>query len=235
MNFWPELAEKKLETVHLPLGHVEYDKAYHLQVRLHELRCEGRIADTVITVEHEPVFTIGRSGSASNVLVPPEVLRHEGISVYEIERGGDITYHGPGQLVVYPIIDLRSQGRDLKRYIRNLEQSVIAFLAKAGIIAERRAGFPGVWVGARKIAAIGVYVKHWITLHGLALNVDINKCHFGMINPCGMNIEVVSLNELTREEYSLAEVRTGILSEMEQLFGWRFVEGDVQQYWERDW
>ncbi len=235
MNSWLELAEKKLEAVHLPLGRAEYARTYHLQTRLHELHCQGKIADTVITVEHEPVFTIGRSGSASNVLVPLEVLEHEGISVYEIERGGNITYHGPGQLVVYPIIDLRSQGRDLKRYIRNLEQSVIGFLAKVGIMAERRAGFPGVWVGTRKIASIGVYVKHWITRHGLALNVDINKCHFGMINPCGMNIEVVSLNELTKEKYPLTKVRAGILSEMEQLFGWRFVEGDAQQYWKEDW
>jgi lipoate-protein ligase B len=102
-------------------------------------------------------------------------------------------------------------------------------------MAERRAGFPGVWVGSRKIASIGVYVKRWITRHGLALNVDVNKCHFGMINPCGMNIEVVSLNELTEEKYSLAKVRAGILSQMEQLFGWRLVEGDAQQYWEKDW
>ncbi len=235
MSSWLELVENKLEAVHLPLGRVEYVRTYHLQARLHELRCQGKIADTVITVEHEPVFTIGRSGSASNVLVPPKVLQHEGISVYDTERGGNITYHGPGQLVVYPIIDLRSQGCDLKRYIRNLEQSVIGFLARLGIVAERRAGFPGVWVGSRKIASVGVYVKRWITRHGLALNVDVNKCHFGMINPCGMNIEVVSLNELTEEKYSLAKVRAGILSQMEQLFGWRFVEGDAQQYWEKDW
>jgi lipoate-protein ligase B len=188
------------------------------------------IPDTILTAEHNPVFTIGRSGSAKNILVPEQVLKDAGISVHRIERGGDITYHGPGQLVVYPIVDLRVHGRDLKRYISNLEQAAINFLEKVGVKAGRRAGFPGVWIDSRKIASVGVYVKHWVTKHGLAMNVDIDKAHFGMINPCGLDIEVISLADLVPECPSMEEVTTGLLAELGMLCGWRLTVGDPQEY-----
>ncbi len=230
MSSWLRSTDTRTVT-HLPLGRADYASVYLLQRQLHDLRVAGKIRDTVITVEHDPVFTIGRSGSAANILVPPEVLEKEGITVYEIERGGDITYHGPGQLVVYPIIDLRDQGRDLRRYVRNLEQGVIDLLAEFGIEGMRRSGFPGVWVGARKIASVGVYVKHWVTRHGLAFNVAVNRTHFGMINPCGLPIEVTSLDALTGESYPLEEIARRLLSKMEPLFDWRFVEEDPGPYW----
>ncbi len=231
MSSWLKSTDAHIAT-HLPLGRADYASVYLLQRELHELRVAGKITDTVITVEHEPVFTIGRSGSTENILVPPEILEQEGIKVYEIERGGDITYHGPGQLVVYPIIDLRAHGRDLHRYIRNLEQVVINLLVDFGVDAVRRPGFPGVWVGARKIASIGVYVKHWVTRHGLALNVAVNKEHFGMINPCGLPIEVTSIDELTGKVYPLDDVAKQLLAKTEELFHVKFVEGDPAPYWE---
>ncbi len=230
MISWLKSREKPPEAVHLPLGCADYGDTYHLQHQLHGLRGQGKIPDTILTVVHHPVFTIGRSGSRSNILVSPEVLTEEDISVYEVERGGDITYHGPGQLVVYPIIDLREQGRDLKRYVRNLEQAVIDCLEELGIVGNRRPEFPGVWVDGRKIASVGVYVKHWVTLHGLALNVAVNKAHFGLINPCGMEIEVVSLNDLLQETASLKQVTAVLLSKMEPLFGWQFTKGEVKEF-----
>jgi len=230
MSSWLKSTDTRIVT-HLPIGRADYASVYLLQRQLHDLRAEGKIRDTVITVEHDPVFTIGRSGSVENILVPPEILEQEGITVYEVERGGDITYHGPGQLVVYPIIDLRNQGHDLRRYIRNLEQGVIDLLAGFGIKGTRRSGFPGVWVGARKIASVGVYVKHWVTRHGLALNVAVNREHFGMINPCGLPIEVTSLDELTGETYPLDDIAQQLLSKMGSLFDWQFVEEDPGPYW----
>ena len=210
--------------VHLPLGREAYQATHERQLRLHALRVQGAIPDTVLSVEHDPVFTIGRRGSQENLLVPPETLRREGIAVYDVERGGDITYHGPGQVVLYPIVDLRGHGRDLARYVRNLEQTVIDFLAAVEVTAQRRAGLPGVWVGERKIAAVGVHVKRWVTLHGLALNVRVNPEHFAMINPCGLRIEVVSLDDLVLRRYSLDEVVSGLLGAMSPLFGWRIID-----------
>lgn len=230
MTSWLKSSETITEALHLPLGHADYVATHHLQERLHRLRCQNVIPDTLLTAEHNPVFTIGRSGSAKNILVPAQVLKNVGISVHQIERGGDITYHGPGQLVVYPIVDLRNHGRDLKRYVSNLEQAVTNFLEKVGVKARRRTGFPGVWVDSRKIASVGVYIKHWVTRHGLALNVDINKAHFSMINPCGLEIEVLSLADLVPECPSMEEVATGLLAELGMLCNWHLTVGDPQEY-----
>ncbi len=210
--------------VHLRLGREAYQVTHERQLRLHALRVQGAIPDMVVSVEHDPVFTIGRRGSQENLLVPPDTLKREGIAVYDIERGGDITYHGPGQVVLYPIVDLRGHGRDLACYVRNLEQTVIDFLASAEVTAQRRPGLPGVWVQERKIAAVGVHVKRWVTLHGLALNVRVNPKHFAMINPCGLRIEVVSLDDLVSRRYSLDEVVSGLLGAMGPLFGWQTID-----------
>ncbi|MEA3356534.1 MAG: lipoyl(octanoyl) transferase LipB [Candidatus Bipolaricaulota bacterium] len=218
------------QAIHLPLGHLEYGVTYNLQRRLLELRRLGEIADAVITVEHDPVFTIGRSGSRDEILVDEPSLAREGISIHQVERGGRITYHGPGQLVLYPIIDLRDHGRDIRGYVRNLEQSVIDYLEEVGIAGTRREGFPGVWVKTKKIASIGVYVRHWITMHGLAVNVDVNKSHFQMINPCGLQIQVTSVAEHTTDDHPLTEVGAGLLSRLARLFQWRFKEVDPARF-----
>ncbi|MBU0595879.1 lipoyl(octanoyl) transferase LipB [Candidatus Bipolaricaulota bacterium] len=218
-------------TLHLDLGRAGYEGVLRLQRELHARRCEATIPDAVITVEHDPVFTIGRSGSLDHLLVERERLDAEGIGLCEVERGGDITYHGPGQLVVYPIVDLRQRGRDVKRFITDLEETAIRTLRVFGIDGGRRPGYPGVWVaappaalapGTYKIASIGVYVKQWVTRHGLALNVAVNPEHFAMIRPCGLDVAAVSTNDLLVRAVSLGRVRDAFLAEMAGVFGWAF-------------
>ncbi len=221
-----------LPAVHLPLGRVGYGEVLALQRRLHEARVRGDIPDTILTVEHDPVVTIGRSGSEEEILVSEEALRTEGIALFRVERGGRITYHGPGQLVLYPIVDLRARGGDVKGYVRALEQAAIDLLGECGVAAARQEGFPGVWVGARKIASVGVAVKRWVTFHGLALNVRVNQRHFGMIRPCGLPIEVVSLDDLVPERRSLDELGERLVAHLAASLGWEVCSGDPAQVWE---
>ena len=176
--------------------------------------------DLLITVQHNPVITFGRSGSRQHLLASPSDLKREGIELFEVERGGDVTYHGPGQLVVYPIVDLREHGRDIRGFVRGLEGAVIAALADFGIEAERRTGYPGVWVSARKIASIGVYVSGWVTRHGLALNVAVNPAHFALIRPCGLPVETVSICDLLGRTVLLDTVRDVLLERLAEWFGW---------------
>ena len=217
--------------IHLPLGRADYARTYALQREIQRLRRAGEIGDTVITVEHEPVFTIGRSGSRDNILVSEQ--ERGGIPVYEIDRGGDITYHGPGQLVCYPIIDLRDYRRDIKWYINSLEQGMIELCADYKVKAGRRAGYPGVWIANRKIASIGVSVRHWVTMHGLAFNVDVNRDHFAMINPCGLPIEMTSLVDLTGDTVSMEGAMESLLTHMREIFDWDILTGDADEYWRR--
>ena len=219
--------------IHLALGQTTYARAYALQHALHRMRCQGEIGDILITVEHDPVFTIGRSGSRANIRVSEQERQRAGIPVYEIERGGDITYHGPGQLVCYPIIDLRDYGRDIKRYIASLEQAMIDLCADWEVSADRRAGYPGVWVGERKIASIGVSVRHWVTQHGLAFNVDVSKEHFAMINPCGLPIEMISLVDLVSAPIPMEDVTQRLLDHMAMIFGWNIVVENPNEYWRK--
>ena len=213
------------------LGRMSYKEALGLQRHLHRRRRAGEIEDVVLTVEHDPVFTVGRSGSMESLLVSADRLEAEGIRLVEIERGGDMTYHGPGQLVVYPILDLQGHGKDVKGYVRRLEQTAIETLASFGIDASRRPGYPGVWVGERKIASIGVYVKGWVTLHGLALNVDVNPEHFAMINPCGLGVETVSMVDLAAGvPVTVERVGQEFVRRMEDVFGWTFTPADPSQW-----
>ncbi len=206
--------------VHLPLGRADYGWTLDLQRTLHARRKAGAAPDVVVTVEHDPVITLGRSGSRDHLLASPDELKREGIEVFEVERGGDVTYHGPGQLVVYPIVDLRGHGRDVRRFVRGLEGATIATLADLGIEAGRRDGYPGVWVSDRKIASIGVYVSGWVTRHGLALNVAVDPAHFAMIRPCGLSVETVSVCDLLGRTVDLDRVRDAFLERLAERFGW---------------
>lgn len=174
---------KKCQVLHL--GLVEYVEALALQERLVQERQRGERGDTLVLLQHPPVITLGRRGDPANILVPHETLRQEGIALHEANRGGDVTYHGPGQLVGYPILRLADHGNDVYRYLRLLEEAMISFLQGYGIRAEQQPGYTGVWVGRDKIAAIGVAVKGGVTMHGFALNVDPNLAHFSLIYPCG--------------------------------------------------
>jgi len=181
------------------LGRIPYREALDLQRRAVAERAAGAGRDAIYFVEHEPVLTVGRAGHAENLVASEELLRARGVEVIPIERGGDITYHGPGQIIAYPILALADlpYGRDLHRYLRDLEEVLIGMLGSYGIEAGRRPPYTGVWVGDRKIAAIGVAVRRWITLHGFALNVDPDLTHFDWIHPCGIrDLGVTSMREL---------------------------------------
>lgn len=177
------------------LGHRTYREVLDLQRTLRLGRLDGSVPhDQLILVEHDPVYTLGRGTHEASLPVAPEALRERGADVVEIERGGDVTWHGPGQLVGYPILDLSQHRQDLHWYLRALEQAIIDALATLGIAATRNPGKTGVWTSGRKIASIGVHVKQWVTLHGFALNVQPDLGWFGLIVPCGLHgVEMTSI------------------------------------------
>ena len=170
------------------LGTVPYAEALALQQSLVDERRGGRIPDTLLLLEHPPVITIGvkRADARAHVLAPPDRLAALGVEVVETGRGGDVTYHGPGQLVAYPIVDLRPDRQDVHRYVRDLEAVMIEVCASYGVIAGRVPGYSGAWVGDRKIGAIGVRISRWVTSHGLAFNVATDLAGFDLIVPCGI-------------------------------------------------
>jgi len=168
------------------LGRVDYEAAWALQLRLAGDRRAGLVPDLLLVVEHPPTYTLGRAGHEEHLLVGPERLAQLGARVYHVDRGGDITYHGPGQLVGYPILDLLGRGRDVHRYLRMLEEAIIRTLAAEGIAAGRQPPHTGAWVGDDKIAAIGVKVSRGVTLHGFALNIAPNLDYCAAIVPCGI-------------------------------------------------
>jgi lipoyl(octanoyl) transferase len=182
----------------LRLGHVPYVEAYALQHRLREARLAGPLAhDVLVLLEHEPTITLGRGTRRSSLPLDPESLRRRGLTVIEVERGGDVTWHGPGQLVGYPILDLHAHRLDLHWYLRQVEQVLLNTLAALGIPAERRPGLTGAWTAGRKIASVGVHVRRWVTIHGFALNVTNTLDDFGLIVPCG--ISGVQMTSVARE------------------------------------
>src|SRR5580692_2132793 len=178
------------------LGHMRYGYALAVQQELVEQRKRGLIADQLLFVEHPHVITQGRNGHAENLLASDDALRSAGIEFYPTNRGGDITYHGPGQIVGYPIVDLREWKRDVVAYVRALEQVLIDALAEFGIPAGRETGATGVWTEQGKIAAIGVHISRWVTSHGFALNVDTDLSYFRYIVPCGLTKPVTSMQAL---------------------------------------
>jgi lipoyl(octanoyl) transferase len=178
------------------LGRTDYATALELQRQLVAERYEGIIPDQLLLLEHPHVITLGRNGHAGNLLASAEVLSRAGVAFHPTDRGGDITYHGPGQLVGYPIVDLREWKRDVGAYVRGVEQAIIDTLADYGISAGRIPKLTGVWVDDRKIAAIGVHISRWVTSHGFALNVSTDLSYFQYIVPCGLTKPVTSMAAL---------------------------------------
>ena len=178
------------------LGRMDYGEALALQEKLVAARQRGEVGDQLLLLEHPHTITMGRNGRMENLLASDEALASAGISFYPINRGGDVTYHGPGQLVGYPILDLREWKRDVGAYVRGIEQAIIDTLADYGIEAGRIAGLTGVWVDGRKIAAIGVHIGRWVTSHGFALNVNTDLSYFQYIVPCGLTKPVTSMAQL---------------------------------------
>ncbi|MDE2059216.1 MAG: lipoyl(octanoyl) transferase LipB [candidate division NC10 bacterium] len=195
------------------LGLVSYAEALTLQRRLATFRAEDRLGDVLLLVEHPPVITLGRAGRKAHLRVPESSLATLGVRFFDVERGGDMTYHGPGQLVGYPILNLADHGRDVHRYLRQLEEVLIVTISSFGITAGRSLGRTGVWVDDRKIASIGIHVGRWITRHGFALNVDVDLAPFKLIVPCG--IQGAKVTSMARElscPISMREV-TAVLTE----------------------
>jgi lipoyl(octanoyl) transferase len=178
------------------LGRIGYGAALELQRELVEKRKRGLIPDQFLLLEHPHVITLGRNGRLEHLLASPEVLERAGIEFFHTDRGGDITYHGPGQVVGYPILDLRGWRKDVVAYVRGLEQVIIEALAEFGLRGEREPGRTGVWIQGRKIAAIGVHVSRWVTSHGFAFNVSTDLSYFRYIVPCGLTAPVTSMAEL---------------------------------------
>jgi lipoyl(octanoyl) transferase len=201
------------------LGRLRYAEGLELQARLVEDRVTGRIPDTLLLLEHEPVFTLGRNARRENVLFPADALRAQGFEVFETGRGGDVTYHGPGQVVGYPIIDLKPDRQDVHRYVRDLEEVMIRTCADFGVDAARIKGCTGCWVGDAKIGAIGVRLSRWVTSHGFAFNVNVDLKPFEMIVPCGIREKgVTSLERLLGRELELELVSDRLARAMLTVF-----------------
>ena len=201
------------------LGRVTYAEGLALQERLVRERQAQSVPDTLLLLEHDPVFTLGRNARAENVLFPADELRARGFDVFEVGRGGDVTYHGPGQVVGYPIVDLSPDRRDVHRYVRDLEDVLIRTCADYGLAAERVPGRTGCWVGREKIGAIGVRIARWVTSHGFAFNVANDLDPFGLIVPCGIrDASVTSLQRLLGRTVATDEVMERLARHFEAVF-----------------
>jgi lipoic acid synthetase len=205
----------------LQLGLHPYDGALRLQHQVVAARREGRVPDTLILLQHPPVITLGRRGNEHNILVSSAWLAEHNIEVHRVERGGDVTYHGPGQLVGYPIMDLRQHGEDVGGYMHRLEEVLIRALGEFGIDAGHSPGNIGVWLDEqRKIAALGARIEKWITYHGFALNVGADSFHSQLIVPCGLvDKEVTSMEETLGRKMDMGRVRRSVVRSFAAVFG----------------
>jgi lipoyl(octanoyl) transferase len=198
---------------------VTYENGMRLQEKLVEMRQREEIDDQLLLLEHPPVITLGRGGDTTNLLATPPELASHGVRFYETTRGGDITYHGPGQIVGYPILHLGENNRDVRKYVTVLEEVLIRTVADYGITAQRVEGRRGIWVGNDKIAAIGVRIARWVTSHGWALNVSTNLEHFRLITPCGLQgTGVTSIEKETGRRVPMEEVREALVRHFAEVF-----------------
>lgn len=194
--------------IHKDLGFSDYKEVWDLQKDTHMKKQKELTDDILYIVEHNHVYTLGKTGSRDHILISDEEMNSKEISYYEIDRGGDITYHGPGQLVAYPILDLNNYYRDTHRYLRDLEETVILTLKELGIEAHREEEYTGVWVGEEKICAIGIKVSRWITMHGIAFNINTDLSFFDKIIPCGIfHKGVTSVEKVTGKKADMEEIK----------------------------
>lgn len=202
------------------LGRVGYAEALQLQHERVAQRKDGAIPDTLLLLEHPHVYTLGRNAEREHLLASPQRLEELGAEVFETDRGGDITYHGPGQMAGYPILDLTSHRRDISWYVRSLEEVFIRVAADFGVEAGRMEGAPGVWVGNDKLVAVGVHISRWITSHGFAFNVNTDLRYFEWIVPCGLREKgVTSLAKLLGHPIDMGVVSKRVIKEFGRVFG----------------
>ena len=201
------------------LGLVNFYDACRIQHRLQHERLNGKISDVLLIMEHPPTFSIGKSGSFDNLLISKDRLNQEKIALFSTQRGGDVTYHGPGQIIVYPIISLKPRGKNIHRYVHELEEVLIRTLKDFYIDAGRDESHPGAWVRKEEIAAIGLRIRKWITMHGFALNVCPNLKHFSFINPCGFSDrKATSMLKLLGHKVSMKEVISRLIAHFSDVF-----------------
>ena len=206
------------------LGTMRYSDALDYQREIAKQRISGELdQDLLLLVEHPPVVTLGRSSKQKNLVSSPDFLKSKGVELFEVERGGDVTFHGPGQLVGYPIIDLKRHKQDLHWYLRAVEESLIKALAAYSIPGERSTGFTGVWTKDRKIASIGVHARDWVTWHGFALNVTTDLTYFDLIVPCGIDGVIMTSmqRELGADSPSMCEVEKTVAAAFGEVFDLR--------------
>ncbi len=214
----------------IDLGLMEYQKAWNLQHLLWSRRVEGKLPDVLLILEHPPVITLGRRGNRSHLKVSPEILEELRISVFHVERGGDITYHGPGQMVVYPILDLKDYGYRLIRYVDQLEEMILHVLRDFGIEGEKDSRNRGVWAKGNKIASIGVAIKRWVSFHGVALNYETDLKYFDLIDPCGLVGEkMTSMAKILGKEISRKELEERILFHFKEVFKRDWEKKDLEE------
>ncbi|HJQ11801.1 MAG TPA: lipoyl(octanoyl) transferase LipB [Gemmatimonadaceae bacterium] len=213
------MAERELWTV--PLGRLPYGEALELQRSIARDRISGAVPqDVLLLLEHPPVVTLGRGSKEKNLIASPDYLQSKGVELFEVERGGDVTFHGPGQLVGYPIIDLKRHREDLHWYLRKIEEALINTLADYGIPGERNTAFTGVWTRGKKIASIGVHARDWVTWHGFALNVTTDLSFFDLIVPCGIDGVVMTsiARELGLDDVAATDVRDRVTAKFAEAF-----------------
>lgn len=203
----------------LNLGRRDYKEVWDLQKTIHHERVDNRIPNTLILVEHDPVITLGKSGRQDNVLFPVASLESRGLKYYKIERGGDVTFHGPGQLVGYPIFNVKEGLTGIKPFIERIEDAIIETVSDFGINAYKREKFIGVWTEKGKICSIGIAVKRWVSFHGFALNVNTDLEYFDLIVPCGLkNVEMTSMQQILGKQLSMDKVRETTIERFSSIF-----------------
>jgi lipoyl(octanoyl) transferase len=207
------------------LGTIDYKEAWDLQRNIFDQRYKNEIDDILLLLEHPKTYTLGKSADRQNLVGNEEYIRKNNISVYDIDRGGDITYHGPGQIVGYPIFNLNNWKKDTHKYLRALEEILIQTCADYGLAAKRNTKYTGVWIEDRKIGAIGIKVSRWISMHGFAFNVNTDLSLYNGIIPCGINDKgVTSLKKELSRETDIQEVKSKILNHTLEIFGYNDIE-----------
>lgn len=200
------------------LGLIDFAKARQFQKELFSGVKAGYLKSGLILCRHYPVITLGRSAKKENILISEQELKARGIQVYEIERGGDVTYHGPGQIIAYPVFNLDFFKKDIRFFLRFLEEIIIDLLGDFGINVERQIGLTGVWVGKRKIASIGIAIRNWITFHGLSINIKANDLqNFKFIRPCGMDIDMTSIETESGRNIEIAGLKENLICKFKEV------------------
>jgi lipoate-protein ligase B len=210
---------KRMNSYWMDLGFLPYTPAFSLQEKVLEARMDGHLPPTIILQENPPTFTLGRSGSESNILATPDELAARGIELINVNRGGDVTYHGPGQLIASPLLYLGDVDLNANQYMHRIEDVMIAVLAEFGLQAVKREQYPGVWLGEAKVGAVGIGVRHGYTFHGMSLNINLDLSPFNLINPCGVvAMPVTSMQAALGHPVSILAVKTVLRQSLSATF-----------------